>query len=1056
MPRANPLQPSFNAGELSPRMTSRVDFSQYDNAVEVMENLIPLPQGGATRRPGTRYIADAQSHAVKPRLIPFVFSTVQAYVLEAGDAVMRFFRDGGAITVADTDATITNGSFDSGITDWDDRSTGAAAIAHEIVEANAEGTFQNAQTGSGGIGDGLAGGKNFGLRFTNTVAGDVAQARLNVASVTTAYNAHAGIYTDNAGSPGTQVGGDSNTVGLTTTGDKTFTWGTKPTLAADTNYWLVFTDESTVGVVDIGICNDQGTPFLSGFSDTITSIADQLSAGNEWRFEILVEGPSSTGVLALQGASGGIAWAEQDVTVGGGFLNQEHVLRFRARGAASDTVALRIGSTSTGRDIVDDLALGVGYHAIAFTPTASPVYIQFRNSAAKTLHIDDVALLDNQPVELVTPYAEATLPSLKWAQTADVLYIVAGGTTPVQKLERRGHASWSMVEVNFVDGPYLGENGTSTTLTPSASSGLGVTLTASADLFATTDVGRLLRYKSASAYGYAVITAFTDTQNVTIDILRNFDGTSASTTWSLGAWSATTGYPSAIGFFEQRSVFAGTTTQPQTFWLSQSADLENMRPDSDAGAVEADDAIDFTFAADQVNAIRWISPGTEMIVGTIGGEWSVSSSGAVLTPSDIRARRHTTMGSADIQPVRARARLLMVQRALRKLLEFVFNFQVDGFEALDLTLLSDHVTRTGVADLVYQQEPDSTIWALRNDGSLATLAYQPDQQVVGWSRQEVGGAFGGARAVVETVATIPAGERDELWLVVKRTIDGATKRYVELLEAPYQRSVTAEVDAFYVDGGLSLDQRNSDAAKTLMLTSAAADSWTQGASGTLTATGHSPFTAGDVGDLWGLWAEGAVAWVTINAFTSASVVDVDFAVTVPRPLRARATASWLDPDARVSAVSGLDHLEGETVHILCDGASHAPQTVASGAVTLDRPGGIVHVGLPYTWTLRSLKLAVGARGGTAVAKPKRVHAVSLILVDSLGVAAGPSVDDLTPVDFRVVADPMDIGTPLFTGERRIALDGAWSRDPRIVLQGSDPVPFTLLALAPELLTNEML
>jgi len=99
MPRANTLQPSFNAGELSPRMAARVDFSQYDNAAEIMENLLPLPQGGAARRPGTRYVADAISHEATSRLVPFVFSTVQAYMLELGDGTMRVFKDQGQISV---------------------------------------------------------------------------------------------------------------------------------------------------------------------------------------------------------------------------------------------------------------------------------------------------------------------------------------------------------------------------------------------------------------------------------------------------------------------------------------------------------------------------------------------------------------------------------------------------------------------------------------------------------------------------------------------------------------------------------------------------------------------------------------------------------------------------------------------------------------------------------------------------------------------------------------------------------------------------------------------
>ena len=131
------------------------------------------------------------------------------------------------------------------------------------------------------------------------------------------------------------------------------------------------------------------------------------------------------------------------------------------------------------------------------------------------------------------------------------------------------------------------------------------------------------------------------------DVIRAFNTTSAVTTWRLGAWSDTTGHPATVAFFEQRFAAARTTEQPQTFWLSQSADLENMRPDSfvaSAVTVEDDDALDFTIAADQVNAICWLSPGPQQVLGTLGGEWIVRSDGPVLTPTDIDVKRQTAHG----------------------------------------------------------------------------------------------------------------------------------------------------------------------------------------------------------------------------------------------------------------------------------------------------------------------------------------------------------------------------------------------------------------------------
>src|SRR3546814_8813543 len=175
--------------------------------------------------------------------------------------------------------------------------------------------------------------------------------------------------------------------------------------------------------------------------------------------------------------------------------------------------------------------------------------------------------------------------------------------------------------------------------------------------------------------------------------------------------------------------------------MSQSADLENMRPDSfeeNAIDVQDDDGLDFTIAADEVNAIRWMSPGRQLILGTSGGEWSVTSDGPVVTPTDIEVKRESTNGSADIVPLRISSIVLFVQRAKRKLRELVFSLETDGFRTPDLTILAEHIPDSGLREIVYQQEPDSQVHCVREDGVLATLTYHREQDVVGWSRHVLG------------------------------------------------------------------------------------------------------------------------------------------------------------------------------------------------------------------------------------------------------------------------------------------------------------------------------
>ena len=145
---------------------------------------------------------------------------------------------------------------------------------------------------------------------------------------------------------------------------------------------------------------------------------------------------------------------------------------------------------------------------------------------------------------------------------------------------------------------------------------------------------------------------------------------------------------------------------------------------------------------------------------------------------------------------------MFVQRAKRKVRELVYNYDTDGFIAPDLTILAEHISDSGITEMSYQQEPQSILWCVRTDGILIGLTYARNEQVVGWHRHIFGGVFGSGNAVVESVATIPGDlNEDVTYVIVKRTINGATRRYVEYLQpVDYGSDLTA---AFFVDSGLT-------------------------------------------------------------------------------------------------------------------------------------------------------------------------------------------------------------------------------------------------------------
>ena len=417
---------------------------------------------------------------------------------------------------------------------------------------------------------------------------------------------------------------------------------------------------------------------------------------------------------------------------------------------------------------------------IPFEFSTTQTYILELGNQYMRFYRDNGQILSGgSPFEISTPYLTAELFDIKFAQSADVMYITHPNHQ-TRKLSRTGHTSWTLTVVDFTNGPYLDTNTSTTTITASAHTvGTGRTFTASASTFVSTDVDRLIRFRD----GYAKVTGFTSATVVTVEIIKDTGSTSASTDWSLGAFSDTTGHPSCVSFFEQRLVFAATLSQPQTVFFSKSGDYENMDANI-GGTVADDDAIIYTIASNQVNAIRFMSASRTLIIGTAGGEFTVSGGGDnnAITPTNIMIKKQSNHGAANIDAVAVANATLFVQRAKRKIRELAYNFDVDGYTAPDLTILAEHVTEGGIIEMAYQEEPLAIIWCVRNDGELVALTYQREQQVVAWHRHVFAGAFGSGNAVCESVAVIPTEDSEyELYMIIKRTINGATKRYVEFL-----------------------------------------------------------------------------------------------------------------------------------------------------------------------------------------------------------------------------------------------------------------------------------
>ena len=607
---------------------------------------------------------------------------------------------------------------------------------------------------------------------------------------------------------------------------------------------------------------------------------------------------------------------------------------------------------------------------IAFEFSTVQTYIlEFGNQYIRFYKDNGQILSGGSAYEISSPYLEAELFDIKFAQSADTMYICHPNHAP-KKLTRSGHTNWTLIDDIIINGPFMDHNVETTTATPSSKTvGSTSTVTFSAVTginngqgFLSTDVGRLLHIKD----GHLKITSVTSTTVVVGTVIVDLNIVNTATTdFAMGSFSDTTGYPACVTFFEQRLVFAGTTAQPQTLFFSRSADYENF-DDKYHETIADDDAIVYTIASNQVNAIRFLTATRTLIIGTAGGEFAVNGAGVgeAITPTNILINKQSNHGAANVDGIAVGNATLFLQRAKRKIRELAYNFDVDGYVAPDLTILAEHITESGITQMAYQEEPNSIIWCVRTDGQLLGFTYQREQQVTAWHRHIFGGSFGSGNAVCESVEVLPTDDSEyQVWVIVKRTINGVTKRYVEYLHN-FAFDETDDTSFNYLDSQLAYD-------------------------GSATTT-----------------------------------------------------------------ISGLDHLEGEEVSVLADGATHPNKTVSSGAITLDRSSTKVKVGLPYVSLLQTMRIDAGSQNGTSQSKTKRIYEITARLYESIGIEIGPDLDNMERIPFRSSANAMDSGVNVFTGDKDIEFRGNYETDGFIFVRQNQPLPLTVLSLYPRLVTND--
>lgn len=295
---------------------------------------------------------------------------------------------------------------------------------------------------------------------------------------------------------------------------------------------------------------------------------------------------------------------------------------------------------------------------------------------------------------------------------------------------------------------------------------------------ASTNATAYIEVGDSRRLGYADITNAVrvgSTIELTAAVVLPFDSTAATTDWALSAWGPGQGYPRAVAFHEQRLWFAGTANQPATFWASKINDFENFR----RGAFD-DDALSFTLAAAEGSAVQSMLSHEALILFTQGEEWTATTSEqTAITPSNIFVRRQSRYGSAYRQAFLANKNILFLQRGNRKLRELRYAAMgQDSGTGSDLTMIAEHVTRSGIRQMGFSSAPDPVLWAVTNDGELLSMTFEADQGVIAWARHRTAGTF-------ESVAVIYGDEfgGDDVWVATKRTLNGVERYHVERLDS---------------------------------------------------------------------------------------------------------------------------------------------------------------------------------------------------------------------------------------------------------------------------------
>lgn len=761
----HPIQPSFAAGELSPPVRSRVDLDKRDIGLEVCKNFITRPHGGAVNRPGFEFYGETKNSSKRSRLIPFVFSmdASECYAMEVGDQYVRFYTSDGLVVTEDV-----------------------TPVPYEVTTP-----FLEAD-----IGD---------IRYVQS-ADVMYLTHPDYPIMTLSRYGHIDWLLEEfpfSGGPFQDVNEDEDiTVSMNGFAQKAYpasdyasgSWATTPLYSK--------LDEEPYNDSDYISCAGLGTECKL----TLSTLEEPTSRSGHV-LKVRAKGNRTSTKLRVRLYSGTTQIYEKTIflTTAWGAYNFE----------IPENVAEQITSYATVR---------VGLYVSSYntyTGYVSWVCLQTpKGSSGGGVEVTEGPFNsgDSVIIEASDPIFESDMEGCLFMAE----YLTPGSSVQVQipdsvdytSPEYRVRGKWNFRTTSGGDWDastiYL-DKSIDDGKTWHQFKALSYRITTNWLIEGTEDDEEfLIRVRRPTVttdhpYFYIEVPDFreravvritqyvssTEVEGVLEDRLWSLP--TSTDVWAFGSWSDKYGFPSVAAFYQERLVFANTPTDPQRIWMSRSGNY----PDFGVSLpLQDDDAVDIPIPSREVNAITGIVPLTDLVVMSAGGQWKVGpgTSSEAITPSEKVAKPQNYTRSSEIPPLVVGNRVLFLEGMNAKVFDLGYSLEDDSYAGNDLSVLSEHLFDGHyIVGWAFQQAPYSVVWAVRDDGVLLGMTYLREHQVVAWHHHHTDG-------VVESICAIPGDGEDQLWAIVRRTINGATKRYVERL---HSRRFTALEDAFFVDCGLT-------------------------------------------------------------------------------------------------------------------------------------------------------------------------------------------------------------------------------------------------------------